>query len=548
MRGEIRAVDLATGAHINSTYIVPEGQAGGGIWQSPALSIDGSKVIIATGEDYNGYDGPYNRAMAVLDPGTLQIVAANKQGGTNEDLDWGTTPVLFHDKNGRQMVGAGHKNGTFYAYDLNNVNGGPVWSLHPGPDTGTAPAYDPTFGNGGTLFFSSAQRLYAVDPSDGSHRWDRNGVLIGETHGSIAIANGLIYINKVGTLEILDEGNGDVVRSIVPPQAGISYTGPAVSHGVVYWTSGAYLNAWQLPQPTPTVTPVPVATPTLVPPRCQGEQFTDVCPPDYFYAPVLALTNDGIVSGYITAPPCLNGLWIPCFNPYNSATRGQISKIVALSAGIDDPPSGQAFEDVPPGSTFYTYTQQLAQRGIVSGYPCGGGVPSGSEPCVPPGNLPYFRTNSDVTRGQLSKMIANTFGWNEPVEIQQFEDVLPNSTFFTYIGRLYSRDIINGYPCGGPGELCNPPDNRPYFRPNANVTRGQTAKIVQLARTQATPTPSPLPTLTDTPVTTSTPTGTATDTPTSTPEITAIPTGTATPELTGTPTSTSTTLATTERK
>ena len=24
---------------------------------------------------------------------------------------------------------------------------------------------------------------------------------------------------------------------------------------------------------------------------------------------------------------------------------------------------------------------------------------------------------------------------------------------------------------------CNPPDNRPYFRPNANATRGQLAKI-----------------------------------------------------------------------
>jgi len=547
VRGEIRSVNMMTGAHINSTYIVPEGQAGGGIWQSPALSIDGSKLIIATGEDYNGYDGPYNRAMMVLNPSTLQVLAANKQGGTNGDLDWGTTPVLFHVRNGRMMVGAGHKDGTFYAYDLNNVNGGPVWSRHPGPETSTAPAYDPTFGDGGTLFFSNSQRLYAVNPFNGSYRWANNSVYIGEAHGSIAIANGLIYINKVGTLEILNEVNGDIVRSITPPQAGISYTVPAVSHGVVYWTSGAYLSAWELPQPTPTITPTPTSTPTSTatptppPPPCPGKQFTDVCPPDYFYAPVLALSNDGIVSGYITAPPCLNSLWIPCFNPYNSATRGQISKIVALSAGIDDPPLGQAFQDVPPGATFYTYTQQLVQRGIASGYPCGGP----GEPCMPPDNLPYFRSNRDVTRGQLSKMIANTFGWAEPVDTQQFEDVLPNSTFVTYIGRLYHRGIINGYQCGGPGEPCNPPLNLPYFRPNANVTRGQTAKIVQLARTQptATPTPPPTSTGTPTPEPTATPTNTSTDTPTSTPEITTTATGTPTPEPTATPTATSTTLA-----
>ena len=31
------------------------------------------------------------------------------------------------------------------------------------------------------------------------------------------------------------------------------------------------------------------------------------------------------------------------------------------------------------------------------------------EPCVPPANLPYFRPNANVTRGQTSKIVANTF-------------------------------------------------------------------------------------------------------------------------------------------
>jgi hypothetical protein len=60
---------------------------------------------------------------------------------------------------------------------------------------------------------------------------------------------------------------------------------------------------------------------------------------------------------------------------------------------------------VPPDSTYYTYTYRLATRSIMSGYPCGGL----GEPCNPPANLPYFRSNTNATRGQTSKIVANTF-------------------------------------------------------------------------------------------------------------------------------------------
>jgi hypothetical protein len=185
--------------------------------------------------------------------------------------------------------------------------------------------------------------------------------------------------------------------------------------------------------------------------------------------------------------------------------------VVSLAAGFNEPVSGQTFQDVPPGSTFYEYVERMAIRGIVTGYRCG------SSPwlCVPPENRPYFRVNNNVTRGQLSKMIANAFNWTEPTTGQQFQDVSPGSTFYDYIARLYTRSIINGYPCGTPSRPCVPPGNLPYFQPNNDVTRGQTAKIAQLARTQPTPAP------TASPAATSTPTP-----PTSTPDLTSTPTGT----------------------
>jgi hypothetical protein len=53
-----------------------------------------------------------------------------------------------------------------------------------------------------------------------------------------------------------------------------------------------------------------------------------------------------------------------------------------------------------------------------------------------------------------------------------------NSAYFTYTYRLASHNVMSGYPCGSPDEECVPPANLPYFRLNANATRGQTSKIV----------------------------------------------------------------------
>lgn len=228
-----------------------------------------------------------------------------------------------------------------------------------------------------------------------------------------------------------------------------------------------------IPTVTPVVTPSPTVQPTETPIYCPGQLFTDVCEGDYFYVPVLVLHNLHVVTGYNTVPPCATPRHTPCFKPYNTSTRGQMSKIVALAAGFSEPVQSRTFEDVQQGSTFYTYIEQLAGRGFVSGYPCGGD----NEPCIAPDNRPYFRPGSNITRGQLSKITAEAFNFNEPVTGQLFEDVLPGSNLYPYIQRLASRGIIEGYECGGTAEPCGP-ENKPYFRPNSSATRGQASKII----------------------------------------------------------------------
>ena len=49
-----------------------------------------------------------------------------------------------------------------------------------------------------------------------------------------------------------------------------------------------------------------------------------------------------------------------------------------------------------------------------------------------------------------------------------------------FIERSFLHGVINGYPCGGPGEPCGP-GSKPYFRPGVSATRGQISKIVVIS-------------------------------------------------------------------
>ena len=191
-------------------------------------------------------------------------------------------------------------------------------------------------------------------------------------------------------------------------------------------------------------------------------RFSDLCPDHWAYSFVECLASRNILGGYSDGT----------FRPSNNITRGQLSKVVSNAAGFSDPTGGQTFEDVPPSNPFYQFVERMASRGIMSGYPCGGpGEPCGS------GSRPYFRVNSNATRGQIAKIVSNAEGYSDNPPGPIFQDVAPGSAFYAWVQRLSSRGIMGGYPCGGPGEPCGS-GNLPYFRPNNSATRAQVAKIV----------------------------------------------------------------------
>ncbi|HKP53596.1 MAG TPA: kelch repeat-containing protein, partial [Chloroflexia bacterium] len=234
----------------------------------------------------------------------------------------------------------------------------------------------------------------------------------------------------------------------------------------------------------PTSTAVASSTATAVEPTATVGptacpiQYVDVPPGSEFYPYIRCLACRKIANGYACGgpgEPC-DGNNTGYFRPFMSITRGQIAKMVSNAAGFGEDPGPQIFEDVPPSNPFYAFINRLTMRGHMGGYTCGGAF----EPCVPPGNRPYFRPGANATRGQVSKIVANAAGITTPIPAgtQTYEDVPSSNPFWVYIERLTALGVMSGYPCGGAFEPCVPPGNRPYFRPFAEITRAQTSKIV----------------------------------------------------------------------
>jgi subtilisin family serine protease len=215
--------------------------------------------------------------------------------------------------------------------------------------------------------------------------------------------------------------------------------------------------------PAITVTPVSTSIATATATVC-AVSFIDVDPENTFYSFIRCLVCRGIISGYDDGT----------FRPFNDITRGQIAKIVSNAAGFDEDPGAQIYEDVPVGSPFYQWINRLSMRGHIGGYPCG--LTEG-EPCIEPDNLPYFRPSSSATRGQLAKIVSNAAGLTKTPTGQYYTDVPEGHTFYLWIMRLTDEGVMSGYDCGGDTEPCDE-EQRPYFRPFNNVTRGQASKIV----------------------------------------------------------------------
>ncbi len=256
----------------------------------------------------------------------------------------------------------------------------------------------------------------------------------------------------------------NVAVSDVPSNPGASgfigdYSGLAATTGLAIpvWTdirAGSNQDAYvargtYLPDqtPTPTATPgVPTATP--VPPTATPAPPTATpAPPSATPVPSATPALPTATAPPPTDTPAPTGTPPPSATPSATATPGCI------------------FVDVCPGDYFYDAVRYLLSGEVITGYADGS-----------------FRPYNPTTRGQMAKIAI--LGFDRPIVTPPggtytFADVPRGFPFFDVIETAAHDNIVSGYNCGGPGEPCDT-RNRPYFRPYANVTRGQLSKIIIL--------------------------------------------------------------------
>jgi hypothetical protein len=163
-----------------------------------------------------------------------------------------------------------------------------------------------------------------------------------------------------------------------------------------------------------------------------GDTFSDVPRANPFYRFVETVLHENVMIGCTPTQFC----------PFLAVPRDQMSMFVLLSKEPTVPPACVAglemFADVPAGSFYCPWIEELARRGVVSG--CGGG---------------NYCPGSPVSRQELAVYLLRTLEGPTytPVAcgVPVFNDVPASSPFCRWVEELARRGVVSG--CGG-GAYC----------------------------------------------------------------------------------------------
>jgi outer membrane protein assembly factor BamB len=282
IQGGVVAFNRSTGATV-ATWIDQSGTAvGGSVWASPVLAKDGS-IIVGTGNGNAGTNQPlYDMSIVKLDPSTLAVESFWQIPPSQQirDGDFGASPTVFTATiNGRAtpMVGDCDKNGFYYAFEQNNLAGGPVWRYQmtqpyiSGSDECAAAAIwngtDLIEGGGNTTVINGttyAGSVRALDPATGAVVWQTglNGNIVGsptEDGGNVVAAQ--TYSSSDGNLGVylLNALTGAVIGFIATPHTPLFGQAVFVGQDLLLGAGNGYgLTDYQITtagQPITAVTP-----------------------------------------------------------------------------------------------------------------------------------------------------------------------------------------------------------------------------------------------------------------------------------------------------
>lgn len=147
----------------------------------------------------------------------------------------------------------------------------------------------------------------------------------------------------------------------------------------------------------------------------------------------------------------INGVTKERFAPNALLTRGQLAKIIALSAGIPGE-SGPGFVDVQQAYWANPYICSIKNTGVISGYPDGS-----------------FMPEKLVTRAEMLKMVMSAMGIRRASNTKsKFID--SGNWADDYISTAVTKGIIDGYYDS-------------TFKPDKYITRAEAAKVIAKAFT-----------------------------------------------------------------
>ncbi|MDO5634686.1 MAG: S8 family serine peptidase [Micrococcus sp.] len=175
---------------------------------------------------------------------------------------------------------------------------------------------------------------------------------------------------------------------------------------------------------------------------CTARDFTDNPRGSVYYAPVRWMQCAGITTGYADGT----------YRKSAAISRGEsVTFLYRLLQPAHTVPARSPFRDVAVGSTFFPSITWAASTGVTRGYADG-----------------TFRPGRNVTRAEFSAFVQRILaptGYTPP-RVSPFADVSTSHPHYAAISWLTSQGLLTGYRDG-------------TFRPGANITRGETAVIMQ---------------------------------------------------------------------
>lgn len=259
VRAGVRRFDQATGAPMADYFTVPEGQIGGSIWSSVAVTP--SAVFATTGNASAGISAD-SYSLVRLDPTTLVRSTKYTVPGAERvpDSDFGASPVVFSG-GGTQLVGACNKGGFFYAVRASNMTLRWKFKIAQGSSGGSTACLAAGVWDGSRLFLSGPLTqiggvdyrgsVRRVDPATGKPVWERGlpGVVIGtpSINGANVIAAPIYEFNaSLSGTYLLDATTGGIVRFL---PGGTAFSQPTFAGKYLFTASqtGGVLTAWKLP-------------------------------------------------------------------------------------------------------------------------------------------------------------------------------------------------------------------------------------------------------------------------------------------------------------